>query len=231
MYNNARKPFRHVEETLVFKAHNMACAWMWPEDDDVASRTDAQKHQAKILRSLLVEGLRRIEDSGRNPMLATLVSDVLPDANVMGLIWKKLRPDVPDKAISECVGNLVIEQIYGPRDRFLWHLVDAHDCANAYAYGQALEARMREEVAQGLNPLSKTAKQLGLVLADMRPEAAARLGREERERLEADTDAFAAGGLPAQAQVKAGLSALRDDGAIPSHIQNNYGDMADAALL
>jgi hypothetical protein len=237
MYNNyQRKPLRHVEDTFILKAHRMACAWMWPEDDDVASRTEKEKRQAMTLRSLLVAGLRRIEEEGGNPMAVSLVSEVLPGINVMGQIYRRVSAEITDEAISYSVGNLVMEQIYGPRDRLLMHLANAEDCANAYEYGQQLEALMRAEIAEGKNPLSKTASQLGLELADMRAErVAARREREERERLEAQTDAFAAGApmeaVPATAQQVMGMEEALPEGSVPLEVMDRYGSIVDAAIL
>lgn len=231
-----RKPLRHVDDTFILKAHRMACAWMWPEDDVVASRTEKEKQHAATLRSLLVAGLRRLEDEGKNPMAVSLVSEVLTGANVMGLIYKRVSAVVTDEAITYSVGNLVMEQIYGPRDRLRMHLANAEDCANAYEYGQRLEALMRAEIAEGKNPLSKTASQLGLELADMRAErVAARREREERERLEAQTDAFAAGApvdvVPAAAQKVIGKEEALLEGGVPLEVMDSYGSIVDAAIL
>jgi hypothetical protein len=238
MYNNYRKPQKHLEETFVLKAHRMATAWVWPEDDDVEARTDDEKYHAKVLRALLVAGLRKLEDEGRNPMAVSLVAEVLPDANVMGLIYKRTSSVITDEAISRSVGSLVMEQLYGQRDRLLFHLVNAEDCANAYEYGQQLEARMRKEIAEGKNPLAKTARQLGLELADMRAEViSARREREERERLEAETDAFAAA-APVEVGPKDGATkgdvdegSLNGLAGVPHEVMDRYGSHVDAALL
>jgi hypothetical protein len=239
MYNNNyRKSQKHLEETLVLKAHRMAIAWVWPEDDDADSRTEAEKYHAKVLRAMLAAGLRRLEEEGRNPMAVSLVSEVLPDANVMGLIYKRMSANITDEAISRSVGSLVMEQLYGQRDRLLFHLVNAEDCANAYGYGQELEARMRQEIAEGKNPLAKTARQLGLELADMR--AGALSARQERERLEAETDAFAAAtlveGSPQPGTIKGNVEKdesplLNGQAAVPHVVMDRYGSHVDAALL
>ena len=236
MFNDyTRKPLRHVEDTFFLKAHRMACAWIWPEDDDVKSRTDTEKLHAKLLRTMLVAGLRKLEEEGHNPMAVSLVSEVLPNANVMGLIYKRISSEISDEAITHSVGSLVMEQIYGPRDRLRFHLANAEDCANAFAYAQALEALMRADIAEGKNPLSKTAAQLGLELADMRSDViAVRREREEREKLEAQTDAFAAGAPVEKPQTQ--VRDVDEEGAdehayLPRDVLDNHGSFVDAALL
>ncbi|MBC8737079.1 hypothetical protein F6X40_09685 [Paraburkholderia sp. UCT31] len=149
-----------TEQEIFNKASQLAKTWMWPDEGDYEARTPAQEEKAKVLRSMLRHVLTGLSKRRQDIMVIESVSELYPDANVMGLILSQKGGEVTDEDITEAVDHLALERLLGPRDKRDYKRQNLHQVNTSAAFEHALANRMYELVAEGINPLSKGPEEL-----------------------------------------------------------------------